>query len=175
MVNLVIPRTSDFPDCRDREWGRADEGALCLSSWHVFLVSYLQNSGESSGNEGQAQGPHPSTSSTPCPYRRGATLRGISRFGCQIHQDGERLHSPIRSSKCIGMASVFYCSPILTAFNSRSTAPTPSTSSSVTSRVQGWPGNSSGVKSRRPQGMAGQVAHLWVEAITICCSGLPQG
>ena len=42
-------------------------------------------------------------------------------------------------------------------------------------RTQGWAGSSSGRKSRRPQGMLGQVGQRRVEAMTTLRSGVPQG
>src|SRR5579859_797628 len=45
---------------------------------------------ESCDEEGQAQGPRPSTSSSPYPYRRAATCREITRFGWQYSSDGGR-------------------------------------------------------------------------------------
>ncbi len=42
-------------------------------------------------------------------------------------------------------------------------------------RTQGCWLTSSGLKSSRPHGIAGQPGHFWVALITICCSGVPQG
>jgi len=58
--------------CRDRGKGRVDVGALCLSSSR-YDSPRSSEVHESHPNEGQAQGPHPSTSSAPCPYRIGDT------------------------------------------------------------------------------------------------------
>src|SRR5579859_3523649 len=42
-----------------------------------------QNSKELCGDEGQAQGPHPSLHPPPCPYRTVQKLPVITPFGCQ--------------------------------------------------------------------------------------------
>src|SRR5690348_467621 len=75
---IVDGRMGDRSQCRFPSVGtgggcRVDEGALCLSSSPNDSFRFHTVNG-SAQHIGQAQGPHPSTSSAPCPYSIGAAL-----------------------------------------------------------------------------------------------------
>src|SRR5690242_13621225 len=65
-----------------------------------MIYAFYEDPDASYADEGQAhphpKALHPSTSSTPCPYRTGRSMRQILRFAVKFHQKGKE---PLRCSQ----------------------------------------------------------------------------